>query len=113
MSTLSAPPLNGIFNIAIGCLMMPFVTWGIGGIDKGHTAHGTALLNSLRTISGAIGIAVFVGIFNTVSVRSSAAYGANAGIHGANVTFAAMAVVALLLVAMTAIFIKPAKNAPS
>ena len=42
--------------------MMPLVSWGLKGIKKEYTAHGTALLTSLRTISGSVGSAVFVSI---------------------------------------------------
>jgi EmrB/QacA subfamily drug resistance transporter len=94
--------LNVIRCAAIGCLMMPFVTWGTSKIDKSSTAHATALLTSLRTISGAIGSAVFVGIMTAVGNSSKAAYGSNAQIHGLNVTFAFMslATTALLLIAI-------------
>lgn len=98
--------LNIIFNVAIGCLMMPFVTWGIGSIDKAHTAHGTALLNSLRTISGAVGTALFVGIMNMVALRSMETYGSNADIHGLNVAFAVISVVAFALLFIAIVCIK-------
>ena len=58
---------NAIRNIAIGCLLMPLVTWGIGSIKRDATAHGTALLNSLRTIAGAIGSAVSVGVMTMIA----------------------------------------------
>ncbi|MDT2704285.1 MFS transporter [Enterococcus dongliensis] len=57
--------LNAFRSIAIGCLMMPLVTWGMSHIDNSLTAHGTALLTSLRTIAGAIGSAVFVSLMTT------------------------------------------------
>ena len=46
---------------ATGCLLMPFVTWGNKNIPPELTAHGTALLTSLRTVAGAIGTAVLLG----------------------------------------------------
>ncbi len=88
---------NAVRCVSIGCLMMPIVTWGTNGISKNSTAHATALLTSLRTISGAIGSAVFVGIMTIVANHSSASYGDNAQIHGLNITFLAMSLVSAIL----------------
>ena len=98
--------LNVIRNIAIGCLMMPFVTWGAGSISEKHTADGTALINSLRTLAGAVGTALFVGIMSAVAGKSAETYGADADIHGMNVTFAAMTCVAAAMILTAVIFIK-------
>lgn len=89
--------LNAVRCVSIGCLMMPIVTWGTSGISKKSTAHATALLTSLRTISGAIGSAVFVSIMTVVADHSAASYGNNAPIHGLNVTFLAMAFSSMIL----------------
>lgn len=93
---------NAVRCVSIGCLMMPIVTWGTSGISKKSTAHATALLTSLRTISGAIGSAVFVAIMTVVADYSQASYGNNAQIHGLNMTFLAMAFAStvLLLIAV-------------
>lgn len=88
---------NIIRNIAIGCLMMPLVTWGTSFVKAEFTAHATALLTSLRTIAGAIGIAVFVGIMNFVADYSTETLGVNAPIHGLNVTFLSMGLFSVLL----------------
>lgn len=93
---------NVIRCMAIGCLMMPLVTWGTSKLNYEAMAHATALLTSLRTISGAIGSAIFVGIMTTVAQNSMVTYGENASIHGLNMTFLAMAggSLVLLLVAV-------------
>ena len=62
---------NTLRTTAIGCLMMPLVTWGTEGIGFKKLSHGTALLTSLRTVAGAMGTAVFVGIM-TVSAQDGA-----------------------------------------
>lgn len=99
--------LPAIYNMircaSIGCLMMPLVTWGISGIDKRYTAHGTALLTSFRTIAGAMGAAIFVSIMTSVGKSSVSTYGANAAIHGLNMTFLAMSLCTLILVALSVI----------
>ena len=104
---------NVVRCVSIGCLMMPIITWGTSGIDTSKTAHATALLTSLRTISGAIGSAVFVGIMTAVASRSAAAYGANAGIHGLNVTFLAMSCVSIILLAIAVFGVRRQNEKPA
>lgn len=106
--TMSTPPwvaagLNVIRNISIGSLMMPLLTWGTSNVKSQKVADASSLLTSFRTIAGAIGSAVFVGIMNTVSINSAAAYGDNALIHGMNVSFLWMAIGAVVLL-MISIF---------
>lgn len=100
---------NVIRCVAIGCLMMPIITWGTHGIRKKSTAHATALLTSLRTIAGAIGTAVFVSIMTVTAEHSAEVYGDNAQIHGLNVTFAAMALGSAVLLFIAVFCVK--KNA--
>ena len=88
---------NVVRNISIACLMMPLVTFGTDAIGAANTAHGTALLTSLRTIAGAIGTAVFVGIMNFVAQNSAAVHGAQALMHGFNVAFLWMGLASTLL----------------
>lgn len=101
-----ASMFNVVRCIAIGCLMMPLVTWGVSNIKTEHTAHGTALLTSLRTISGAIGSAVFVGIMNVVADNSIDKYGENSMIHGLNITFAFMSIFTLILLLVSIFGVK-------
>ncbi|MGN1032127.1 MAG: MDR family MFS transporter [Intestinibacter sp.] len=101
---------NVIRCVSIGCLMMPLVTWGITNINSSLTAHGTALLTSFRTISGAIGSAVFVGIMTLVGNSSINKYGENAQIHGLNITFLAMSIFTLLLLFIAVFLVKSNKN---
>ena len=105
-----ASALFAVRSVAIGCLMMPLVTWGTSYIDRSRTAHATALLTSLRTISGAIGQAVFVGIMTSVAAASAASYGENAMMHGLNISFLSMSVGALALVIIAVFFVKKEKK---
>ena len=98
-----AAGLNVIRNISIGSLMMPLLTWGTSNVKSQKVADASSLLTSFRTIAGAIGSAVFVGIMNTVSINSAAAYGDNALMHGMNVSFLWMAIGAVVLL-MISIF---------
>lgn len=74
--------LNVIRNISTGLLMMPFVTWGMSGLLQKDTAHGTSLLTSLRTISGAFGSAIFMVLVSVFSSGESAMPGMKAAFAG-------------------------------
>lgn len=97
---------NALRTTAIGCLMMPLVTWGTEKIGFQMTAHGTALLTSLRTVAGAVGTAVFVGIMTAVRESSVKSYGEAAGIHGINAAFFWMAVISAVLLMMGIFLVK-------
>lgn len=99
-SVIVAAILNVIRSVAIGCLMMPFVTFGISSMGAENTAHGTALLTSLRTIAGAIGTAVFVGILNVCEAGKAAVSYPNPGIYGLHVTFTCMTMVTVIMLAI-------------
>jgi EmrB/QacA subfamily drug resistance transporter len=88
---------NIVRCISVGCLLMPLVTWGTQYIESEKTAHATALLTSLRTVSGAIGTALFVGIMTFATNKTLSE------IKGVNITFLAMAFVSFILV-MIAVF---------
>ena len=67
------------------------------------------MLTSLRTIAGAIGTAVFVGILNVFSTRAGASY-SNAGIYGLHVTFSCMTVVAVIMLFIMVFGMKKGKK---
>jgi EmrB/QacA subfamily drug resistance transporter len=89
--------LNVLRNVSIGCLLMPFVTWGTSEIRKELTADATALLTALRTMAGAIGGAIFVGIMNAVAEKSIVNHGVDAPLQGVKSAFLCMGGVSLLL----------------
>lgn len=97
-------------NVAIGCLMMPLTTWGVGSVEAEKTSDATALINSLRTIGGAIGSAVFVTIMTMVTERSAQTYGENASIHGVNMTFLTMTLTSVILLAFAVFGTKEKKT---
>lgn len=95
--------LNIVRGGAQAALMMMLVTWGTSRISRSDTPDGTALLSSIRSLSTATGSAVLIGIMDLVQRMSVDTYGANAGIHGVNVTFALMALPGLGLVLIAAL----------
>jgi len=46
-------------------LMMPIVTAGLNQLPQRLSSHGTAMSNTLRTVGGALGIAIFVSLMTT------------------------------------------------
>lgn len=105
-----ASAYNVVRCVSIGCLMMPLVTWGVSDISGSLTADGTALLTSFRTIAGAIGSAIFVGIMTVVGNNSISKYGESAQIHGLNITFLAMSIFTLLLLFVAVFLVRDKKT---
>lgn len=105
-SIIVAAILNALRCAAIGCLMMPLVTWGTMNVRKEKVSDATAILSSLRTIGGAIGAAVFVGLMLNVAENSLDKYGEAAGIHGFNITFLCMAFCSVILLALGTFCVK-------
>lgn len=107
---LLAAAYNVIRCIAIGCLMMPLITWGTSYVESSSIADSTALLTSLRTIAGAVGSAVFVGIMTFAANSSALTYGENAAMHGLNITFLCMSAGALVLLCIPVFFVKSGRR---
>lgn len=105
-----AAVFNVVRSVAIGCLMMPLVTWGAGSIDTRKTSHATALLTSLRTISGAIGSAVFVAVMTVATSYKVKQLGDDASMYGMNMAYAAMALSSLLLLVVAIVVCKYQKS---
>ncbi|MFV0559427.1 MAG: MDR family MFS transporter [Enterococcus sp.] len=115
--TMSMPIwIAALYNVmrclAIGCLMMPLVTWGMSGIKQQKMAHGTALLTSLRTIAGAIGSAIFVSVMTVTAAHSQVTYGGNAQLHGLNIAFFGMSLCTFLLLIIAFFSVKKNTKKP-
>jgi len=85
--------------LAIGLMMMPITTWGMSTMPSDSVANGTALLSSLRTISGAAGSAVFAVIMAAAAAGAGGTV-AEAQLYGINFSFTGIAIVGLILFAM-------------
>ena len=103
-----AAAINVMRSLAIGCLMMPLVTWGTASAGEGRLADANALLTALRTIAGAIGQAVFVGMMTALaaSAQSGGMDAAAANMHGLNLTFLAMGACAVPLIIIPLVFLR-------
>lgn len=92
--------------ISVGLLLMPVTTWGMSKIEKDNTAHGTALLSSLRTISGAMGSAIFVSVMTAATIASSGSAKISANVYGINVAFMCITVVAVVQFLLALFFVE-------
>lgn len=92
--------------LAIGLMMMSLVTWGMAGINKELTAHGSAIITSLRTIAGAVSSAVFV------SIMTSAGHGV-LSTHGVNVAFTALTAISAIAIILAIITLFTEREANS
>lgn len=52
---------------SVGLLIMPLNTAGLNALQSEEISHGTAIMNSLRIIAGAMGTAVSITILSIVS----------------------------------------------
>ncbi|ORX45034.1 drug resistance transporter YcnB [Piromyces finnis] len=82
--------------ISIGILLMPLVTWSMIDIPKTKTSDATALYNSLRAVSGAIGSACYISIMTKVAnaVRHKKE---SPEMYGVNVVFLVMAALSFIV----------------
>lgn len=90
--------LNIFRCAAIGCMMMPFVTWGLSSLSSTETPHGSALLTSFRTIAGAMGTALFVGIMTAVSFSGPDEFGMSTAYFVMTLSSIALFLIELLFV---------------
>ena len=54
-----------LLMLSISAIMMPAQTNGLNGLPKNLYPHGTAIMNTLQPVSGAIGVSVFISIMTT------------------------------------------------
>lgn len=88
---------NVIRNGSIAFLMMPLMTWGINSVDNSKKAHASAILSSLRTIAGAIGVAVFINIMTWIANSEVPPLSKEAYMHGADVAYIGMSVLSFIM----------------
>ena len=102
--------INIVRCVASGFLTMTLITWGVSTLKPELTAHATVLLNTFRTIAGAVGSAVFVGIMTMVGENSVEKYGEAAAMHGYNMAFTIMAIESVFLLLIPVLFLRKEKQ---
>lgn len=93
-------------NIAVGCVMMPIVTWGVSTLPTSMMAHGTAVLTSLRTISGGIGSALFVAVLTFFSRGTAASTAVSVSEVGMRAAFVALAITSIMQLAVSVLCVR-------
>jgi EmrB/QacA subfamily drug resistance transporter len=78
--------------LGLVAIWSPLTTWGINSLGKEYISHGTAINNTLRQVSGAIGSAILITLMTNAAKNSNAASPMAASIHGMNVSFKIAAV---------------------
>ncbi|UJW56520.1 multidrug efflux MFS transporter [Bacillus sp. A116_S68] len=61
--------LHSLLMIGVAMVMMPGQTNGLNQLPPDYYPHGTAVINTLMQISGAIGIALFIGVMSAGQAR--------------------------------------------
>lgn len=75
--------LNAIRMVGIAMVMMPSTTLGLNQLPNHLISHGTAMNNTFRQISGAVGTAVLV----TITITAASGNSVAGEIHGVNIAF--------------------------
>lgn len=91
--------------IAIGCIMMPIITWGMSTLSEKYTSDGTAIINMLRTIAGAIGAALFVAVMTYVTKMTSGSVKVTANAMGMHITYIGMFVISAIQLVVSLLFV--------
>lgn len=75
--------VNAIRMMGIAMVMMPSTTLGLNQLPTHLISHGTAMNNTFRQISGAVGTAVLV----TITITAASGSSVEGAIHGVNIAF--------------------------
>lgn len=107
-SKLTFLVLHICMMVAISMIMMPTQTNGLNQLPQRYYPHGTAILNTLQQVAGAIGVAFFIGIMSAgqrgflesssdPTLPAQQAQAMVAGVHNAFMIGFGFAVVAVIL----------------
>ncbi|HLR65394.1 MAG TPA: MDR family MFS transporter [Pseudogracilibacillus sp.] len=83
--------MNAVRMVSISMVMMPMTTLALNQLPEHLIPHGTAMNNTFRQTSGAIGTAILVTVMATAAIPGKDILGI---IHGVNVSFIVAAVLA-------------------
>ncbi|MEQ6378258.1 MDR family MFS transporter [Bacillaceae bacterium S4-13-58] len=78
--------VNAFRMFGVALVTMPVTTTGLNQLPQRLIAHGTAMNNTMRQVSGSIGTAFLVTVM-TNSALNPKEYGVEAYIHGVNMSF--------------------------
>lgn len=99
-SLLFITAVYGLRMLGIVALLQPLMTWSVNALADAEVAHGTAIMNTVRQVGGAIMSAIFVTIMSTVSM-------AGGDLQGIQASFLATAAVVFVCVVVVLLFMHP------
>lgn len=76
--------MNAVRMISIAMIMMPMTTLAINQLPQHLISHGTAMNNTFRQMSGALGTALFITV---MSLAVDPTKGQEGVVHGVNISF--------------------------
>ncbi|KPL58867.1 MDR family MFS transporter [Rossellomorea vietnamensis] len=99
--------VNAARMFGVAMVMMPVTTAGLNQLDRSLIPHGTAMNNTMRQVSGAVGTALLVTVMTTSADPSR---GLEGMIHGVNVSFIVAGITAIAGLALS-FFVKSGRPA--
>ncbi|WP_370297128.1 MDR family MFS transporter [Rossellomorea marisflavi] len=84
---------NAVRMFGVAMVMMPVTTAGLNQLPSNLIPHGTAMNNTMRQVSGAMGTAMLVTVMTTSAIPTK---GLEGMIHGVNVSFVVAGITAIL-----------------
>ncbi|MYL64544.1 DHA2 family efflux MFS transporter permease subunit [Bacillus hwajinpoensis] len=97
--------VNAVRMFGVAMVMMPVTTAGLNQLPAHLIPHGTAMNNTMRQVSGAVGTALLVTVMSQAAQPSRGVEGL---VHGVNVSFIVAGISAIIGLAM-AFFIRQPK----
>jgi len=85
--------VNAVRMLSIAMVMMPVTTAGLNQLSMDLIPHGTAMNNTMRQVSGAVGTALLVTVMSNNALPEQ---GVNGLVHGVNVAFIVAGVFAII-----------------
>jgi EmrB/QacA subfamily drug resistance transporter len=90
--------VNALRMLSIAMVMMPVTTAGLNQLPVHLIPHGTAMNNTMRQVSGAVGTALLVSVMSNSAISGE---GVSGMIHGVNVAFIVAGVFAIIGLVLT------------
>ncbi|WP_099157798.1 DHA2 family efflux MFS transporter permease subunit [Virgibacillus ndiopensis] len=94
--------VNAVRMFGVAMVMMPVTTAGLNQLPTNLISHGTAMNNTMRQVSGAVGTALLVSVMTNNVIPDK---GINGIIHGVNISFIVAGVIGIIGLVL-AFFIK-------
>ncbi|MCA1009179.1 MDR family MFS transporter [Halobacillus halophilus] len=85
--------INAVRMLGVAMVMMPVTTAGLNQLPSRLIAHGTAMNNTMRQVSGAVGTALLVTVMTTAARPEE---GVGGLVHGVNVSFIVAGISAII-----------------